>query len=87
MIVVPLISLEKRMTKNVFSWLLPRFVKTIHVELANETIYFLVAEILGEHNFLKLVDVFDDEILAGCSPEYNFSVFLILNNKSYTFNI
>ncbi len=75
------------MTEDAFGVILSRLMKPIHVELANETIYFLVAEILGEHNFLKLVDVFDDEILAGCSPEYNFSVFLILNNKSYTFNI
>ena len=75
------------MAKDAFGVILTGLMKPIHVELANEAVDFLVPEILGQDNLLKFVDIFDDKILAGGPPEYNFSVFLILNNKSYTFNI
>lgn len=64
MIVVPLISLEKRMTKNVFSWLLPRFVKTIHVELANEAINIPMAKIVREDYLFELINIFYEEFFA-----------------------
>lgn len=64
MIVVPLISLEKRMTKNVFAWLLPRFVKTIHVELSNEAINISMAEIVREDYLFEMINIFDEEFFA-----------------------
>lgn len=75
------------MTKNTFGIVFARFVKTIHIELPNKAIDFFVTEIFRKYNFLKLVDIFNYKILSGRPPEYNFAVFLILNNKSITFKI
>lgn len=75
------------MAKDTFGIILARLMKAIHVELADKAVDLFVAEVFGQDYFLELVDVLDDKVLASRSPEYNFSVFLILNNKCYTFNI
>lgn len=75
------------MAENAFGIVFAGFVETIHVELPDEAVNFFMPEVFGQHNFLKLVDVLDDEILASSAPEYYFGVVLILNNKSDTFKI
>ena len=52
------------MTKNTFGIIFSRFVKTIHIELPDEAVDFFVAEIFREYDFLELIDIFDDKILA-----------------------
>lgn len=44
---VPLILLEKRMTKYIFGRFLARFVETIHVKLPDEAVDISVTEIFG----------------------------------------
>lgn len=75
------------MAKNTLSIIFARFMKTIHVELTDEAVDFFVAKILGQNNFLEFVDILNYKFLTTKSPEYYFGVFLILNYKSYTFNI
>lgn len=75
------------MTKYTFGIVFPRFMKTIHVELPDKTIDFLMPEILWKHDFLEFVDILNNKILARRPPKYNFAVFLILNNKCNTFKI
>ena len=67
------------MTKDTFGAIFTRFMKAIHVQLANETINFFVPKIFGENDFLELVGVFDDEIPAGRAPENYLRVFFVLN--------
>lgn len=52
------------MTKNVFSWLLARFVKTIHVELANEAINIPMTKIVREDYLFELINIFYEEFFA-----------------------
>jgi len=53
--------------------------ETIHVQLSDERIYFVVAEVFGQYNLLKFVDVFDDEFSASWTPINNSGEVLILN--------
>ena len=73
------ILLEGGVAKNTFGSILAGFVKAIHIELSDEWIDFGVSEVLGEDDFLELVDVPDDEFPAGGGPENNFTVVGVLN--------
>ncbi len=75
------------MAKNTLRVIFSRFMKTIHVELTDEAIDFFVSKILGQDDFLEFVDILNYKFLTTGTPEYYFGVFLILNYKSYTFNI
>lgn len=75
------------MAKNTLRVIFSRFMKTIHVELTDEAIDFFVSKILGQDDFLEFVDVLNYKFLTTGTPKYYFRVFLILNYKSYTFNI
>lgn len=75
------------MAEDTFSVIFTGFVKPVHIELTDETINFPMTKIFREDNFLKLVDVFDDEISTGGSPEYNFGILVVLNKQRVTFKI
>jgi hypothetical protein len=54
------------------------FVKTIHIELPDKTVNFVMSEIFGQHYFLKFVDIADDELAAIGGPINNFLVIGVL---------
>lgn len=75
------------MAKNAFRIIFSGLMETIHVELSNETVDFLVTEVSREDNFLKFVGILYHKIFAWRAPEYYLTKFLILNNKKNTLRI
>lgn len=75
------------MAENTLSIIFSRFMKPVHVKLPYKAVDFAMAKISRKNNFLKLIDILNDKILARGPPEYNFRVFLVLNNNSNTFKI
>jgi triphosphoribosyl-dephospho-CoA synthetase len=55
-----------------------RLVEAVHVELADEAVDLVVAEVAGEDELLEAVDVLDDELLARGCPEGDLAELLIL---------
>ena len=52
------------MAEDTFGMIGATFVESIHVELPNEGVHFAVSEVSGENYSLKLVDIFDDELIS-----------------------
>lgn len=75
------------MAEDTFSVVFTGLVKPVHIKLPDEAIDFPMAEIFREDDFLELVDVFNDEISTGGSPEYNFGILVVLNKQTITFKI
>ena len=44
------------------------FVKAVHVELTDETVHLVMAEVFGEDNFLEFGDVLDGELSSVRGP-------------------
>jgi hypothetical protein len=55
------------------------FVEAVHVELADETVHFVVAKVAGQDDLLKLIGVFDGELVSRGSPEDNFVKLFVLS--------
>jgi hypothetical protein len=53
-------------------------VEIVHVELADEGLITVVAEVLGEQFPFEPLNVLDDEGGARFTPMYNFGVILVL---------
>lgn len=66
------------MAEHTFGVVCATLMKAVHVELSDEGIHFAVAEVLGEHYLLELVDVLDDEFAAVGRPVDYFGELLIL---------
>lgn len=81
------IFLEQWMTKNTFWVIFSRLVESIHVQLSDEGVYFVMAEIFGQNNLLELIDVLDDEFSACGAPVNDSWELLILNKTTCTFRI
>jgi hypothetical protein len=62
------IFLEQRVTEDTFGVFLSGLVETIHIQLSDEAVDFVVSKEFGEHNLLKLVDVLDDELCSCGGP-------------------
>jgi hypothetical protein len=62
-------------------------VKAVHVELSDETVDFLMAEELRQHDLLEFVNVLDDELLARKAPVDDFGVLIILSSGWSTLRI
>lgn len=67
------------MTENTFWVLFSSFVETVHVELTDEAVNFVVSEVFREHDLLKPADVFDNKLGSSWSPIDNLRKLLILN--------
>ena len=66
------------MTEDTFGVVSSAFVETVHVELSDERVHFIVSKVSGEYDGLELVGVFDDELIACGGPVCNFGKLLIL---------
>ena len=75
------------MTEDTLGMIGTTFVEAVHVELANEGVHFGVAEVAGEDDGLKFVDVFDDELSSGRGPVGNLGKLFILTKMAFTFKI
>lgn len=56
------VSEEEGMAKDALGVISSGLMEAIHVELANEAVDLVVAEIAGKNNLLELVDILDDEL-------------------------
>lgn len=64
------------------------FMKTIHIELSDKAIHFIMSEIFRENNFLKFSDIFDSELSSVRRPVYNFNkIGNLINSKIGTLSI
>ena len=79
--------IEGWMAENAFGVISAGFMKTIHVELSNEAIHFVVSEVSRKDNLLKFIDILDDEFKSGWGPVGNFRELLILNVMKNTLRI
>ncbi len=50
------------MFEGAFEMIMFHFVEAVHVELSNEGVHFLMAEVAGKHDLLEFDHVFDDEL-------------------------
>ena len=62
-------------------------VEAVHVELPDEAVHFVVAEVAGQYDFLELLDVLDDEFQAVAGPVDDLLVLFHLNYMTNTRNI
>lgn len=62
-------------------------VEAVHVELPDEAVHFVVAEVPGQYDFLQLLDILDDEFQAVARPVDNLLVLFHLNYMTNTLNI
>lgn len=62
-------------------------VEAVHVELPDEAVHFVVAEVPGQYDFLQLLDILDDELKAVARPVDNLLVLFHLNYMTNTLNI
>lgn len=69
---------EVGVAKNIFGGFFSRLVKTIHVELPDETVDIFVSKIFGEDGLLELLDILDCEFLSVAGPLNNFGILAIL---------
>ena len=60
------------------------FVETVHVELSNKAIDFLMSEVSGKDYLLELDNIFDNELKAIAGPVYYLLVLFDLNHKGCT---
>lgn len=63
------------------------FVEAVHVELPDEAVHFVVAEVPGQYDFLQLLDILDDKFQAVAGPVDNLLVLFHLNYMTNTLNI
>lgn len=56
------VSEKEGMAKDALGVISSGLMEAIHVELANEAVDLVVAEIARENNLLELVDILDDEL-------------------------
>lgn len=61
--------------------------ETVHVQLSDEAVDLVVAEVAREDNLLELVDVFDDELNARWRPVCDFIELFVLGKITCTFKI
>jgi hypothetical protein len=59
---------EEGVAEDAFGVVCARLVEAVHVELPDEAVDLVVAEVAGEHDLLELVDVLDHELEAGGRP-------------------
>ena len=75
------------MAEGAFEVVMFDLVEAVHVELPDEAVDFVVAEVAGEHDFLQLLDILDDELEAVAGPVDNLLVLFHLNYMTNTLNI
>ena len=54
--------------------------KAVHIELSDEAVHFVVAEVAGEDQLLEASDILDDELHAISAPVDDFGPFVIVEN-------
>jgi hypothetical protein len=76
------------MTKNIFAWILARFMESVHVKLTNEAVDVPVPEIFGEDLILKLFNFFDCKLSAIGQPVNDrLIVFILENLKAFLYKV
>lgn len=75
------------MAEGAFEVIVFDFVEAVHVELPDEAVHFVVAEVPGQYDFLQLLDILDDEFQAVAGPVDNLLVLFHLNYMTNTLNI
>ncbi len=82
------VLLEHGVLECAFEMVVFRFVKSVHVELSNKTVNFIVSEVSRQDNFLKFLNVFDCELCSVRLPVYDFSkVYDLTMKKNVTLRI
>lgn len=74
-------------TEGAFEVVMFDLVEAVHVELPDEAVHFVVAEVPGQYDFLQLLDILDDELKAVARPVDNLLVLFHLNYMTNTLNI
>ena len=75
------------MAEGAFEVVMFDLVEAVHVELPDEAVHFVVAEVPGQYDFLQLLDILDDELKAVARPVDNLLVLFHLNYMTNTLNI
>lgn len=75
------------MAEGAFEVVVFDFVEAVHVELPDEAVHFVVAEVPGQYDFLQLLDILDDKFQAVAGPVDNLLVLFHLNYMTNTLNI
>jgi hypothetical protein len=75
------------MAENTFGVLFSGLVEAIHVELSDEAVHLVMAEIPRKNILLELCDIFDDKFNSRWGPVNNFGKLVILNKNRYTLRI
>ena len=70
------------MTEDVLGGFFAGFVKPIHVQLSDEAVDVAMPEILGEDDFLELVDIFDGKFLSIVHPADDLVVLAALYHEA-----
>ena len=78
------VHLEEFVFEGALEVVVFHLVETIHVQLPNEAVHFLVAEVVGQDDFLELEDVLDDELGAAAGPVYDLLVLFDLHDSRHT---
>ena len=71
------------MTEDTLSVICTGLMEAVHVQLPDEAVDFVVAEIARQDNLLELRNILDDELAARWSPKSNLVELIILNKKGF----
>jgi hypothetical protein len=85
--VVLSVFLEELMSEGAFEVVVFDLMETIHVELPDEAVHFVVSEVAREDDFLEFFDVLYDEFESVRCPVDDLLILFNLNIQKNTLKI